>query len=75
MKNDALIHLQVFYEIAMALGNSLDLNKMLKSSLTAYLKKLSCSSGIIYQTFRHSDNMWRFTPQCRSEERRVGKEC
>ena len=64
MKNDALIHLQVFYEIAMAVGNSLDLNKMLKSSLTAYLKKLSCSTGIIYQTFRRSDNMWRFTPQC-----------
>jgi len=51
-------------EMAMAVGTSLDLNKMLKSSLTIYLKKLSCSSGVIYQTFRHSDNQWRFLTRC-----------
>lgn len=64
MKNDTLFHLQVFYEMAMAVGTSLDLNKMLKSSLTIYLKKLSCSSGVIYQTFRHADNQWRFLTRC-----------
>lgn len=64
MDNQALIHLQIFYEIAMSIGTSLDLDKMLKSSLTVCLKKLSCNSGMIYQMNRQPDNMWRFTPQC-----------
>lgn len=64
MKNDALIHLQVFYEIAMAIGSSLDLNQMLKSSLTTYLKKLSCTSGIIFKLSQQSDKIWGFENQC-----------
>ncbi|HCY88361.1 MAG TPA: hypothetical protein DHV36_24705 [Desulfobacteraceae bacterium] len=42
-----LIQFQVFYEIAMTIGNSLDLHKMLRSALVAYLRKLSCASGVI----------------------------
>ncbi|MFH2091289.1 MAG: histidine kinase dimerization/phospho-acceptor domain-containing protein [Pseudomonadota bacterium] len=64
MKHDTILHLQIFYEMAMSIGNSLDLSKMLKSSLTLYLKKLSCSSGVIYRTVCRPDNMWQFIPQC-----------
>lgn len=64
MKNDALIHLQIFYEISMAVGSSLDLNQMLKSSLTTYLKKLSCTSGIIFQTIDQPGHFSRFKKQC-----------
>lgn len=46
----SLIRLQVFYEISMSIGNSLDLNTMLRESLTAYLKKLNCSSGAVFKT-------------------------
>lgn len=35
----------LFYEIAMAIGGSLDLQTMLKESVFTYLKKLNCSAG------------------------------
>ena len=38
----------LFYEIAMAIGNSLDLRKMLKESISIYLKKLNCSAGGVF---------------------------
>ncbi len=41
--------LQVFYEIAMAIGNSLDLRKMLKESLNAYLRKCNFAGGAVLQ--------------------------
>lgn len=65
MKNDALLQIQVFYEIAMAIGGSLDLKKMLKTSLMVYLKKLSCTSGIIYRIIPDdTQTVWRIVPQC-----------
>lgn len=44
---ETLIQTQIFYEIAMSIGNSLDLDDMLKEGLSAYLKKLNCSAGIV----------------------------
>lgn len=41
--------IQVFFEIAMSIGSSLDLKKMLKSSILVYLRKLNCSSGAVLQ--------------------------
>lgn len=38
---------QLFYEIAMSIGLTLDMNKMLKVGLTSYLKNLHCSAGAI----------------------------
>ncbi|MFA5422529.1 MAG: ATP-binding protein [Phycisphaerae bacterium] len=38
----------IFYEIAMSIGNSLDLRKMLKECLATYLRKLNCSAGGIF---------------------------
>jgi PAS domain S-box-containing protein len=39
--------LQIFYEIALSIGNSLDLHKMLRESLLAYLNKLNCTGCIV----------------------------
>lgn len=39
--------IQVYYEIAMSIGNSLDLKGMLRESLSAYLRKLDCSVGAV----------------------------
>lgn len=41
--------IQVFFEIAMSIGSSLDLKKMAKSTLMSYLRKLNCSSGAVLQ--------------------------
>ncbi len=43
------IQLQIYYEIAMSIGNSLELPVMLKQSLSAYLRKLNCSAGVVLQ--------------------------
>jgi PAS domain S-box-containing protein len=42
-------HIQlIFNEIAMSIGNSLDLRNMLKESLSTYLRKLNCSAGGVF---------------------------
>lgn len=42
-------HIQIFYELAIATGKSLDLHKMLKSALLVYLRKLNCVAAIVYK--------------------------
>lgn len=44
---DALINIQILYEIAMSIGTSLDMRTMLQKSLSTYLRKFSCASGAI----------------------------
>lgn len=41
--------IQIFYEIAMSIGTSLDLHKMLKTVLLTYLRKLNCLAGMVYK--------------------------
>lgn len=41
--------IQIFYEIAMSIGTSLDLQKMLKTVLLTYLRKLNCVAGMVYK--------------------------
>lgn len=41
--------IQIFYEIAMSIGTSLDLHKMLKTVLLTYLRKLNCVAGMVYK--------------------------
>ncbi len=48
--------IQVLYEIAMSIGKSLDLHDMLKQALSTYLRKLNCTSGIVYRTSRTPNN-------------------
>jgi signal transduction histidine kinase/CheY-like chemotaxis protein len=43
------VKLQVFYEIAMAIGNSLNLRKMLQESLNTYLRKFNFAGGAVLQ--------------------------
>jgi two-component system, cell cycle sensor histidine kinase and response regulator CckA len=43
--SNTLEHLQIWYEIAMSIGSSVELRPMLKNSLSILLKKLNCSAG------------------------------
>ncbi len=47
-KNDNADLVRLSYEIAMSIGLTLDLNKMLKVALTSYLKNLDCSAISIF---------------------------
>jgi len=40
---------QILYEISMSIGTSLELRKMVKTALSAYLKKLNCFVGSVLQ--------------------------
>jgi hypothetical protein len=52
--------IQLYYEIAMSIGLTLDLNKMLKVALTSYLKNLNCSAGAIIQLKKKSPKKYMF---------------
>ena len=52
--------IQLFYEIAMSIGLTLDLNKMLKVGLTSYLKNLQCSMGAILHLESNSEDLQNF---------------
>jgi len=48
--------IQLYYEIAMSIGLTLDMNKMLKVALTSYMKNLHCTgSAILHLKERASD--------------------
>ena len=62
----ANIQSQVFYEIALSIGNSSNLDKMLREFLPALVRKLTCRVGVIY---RYDDkNNW---VPCATVPRRV----
>ncbi len=46
--NSALYE-QIFFEIAMGIGNSTELEVMLRQSLTIWMRKLNCLAGIVYK--------------------------
>lgn len=56
--------IQLMYEVAMSIGTSLDLQKMLKNFLTRVLKKLNCSVGGVFQIQQLADDKLAFTPVC-----------
>lgn len=41
------IEIQIYYEISMAIGTSLDLKKNLQYALSTYLRKLNCATGMV----------------------------
>jgi len=48
--------IQLYYEIAMSIGLTLDMNKMLKVALTSYIKNLNCiASAVLHLKERSSD--------------------
>lgn len=60
MINKAL-EIQIYFEIAMAIGTSLDLRKMLQTALSAYLRKLSCATGAVLE-LHSADGRSRYLP-------------
>jgi len=48
--------IQVLYEIAMSIGNSLDIKQMLRISLSALLRKLNCSGVSVHFLERDHNN-------------------
>ena len=40
--------IRIHYELAMSIGTSLDLKRMLRHSLTAMLKKMNCPAGGVH---------------------------
>ncbi|MBT7303242.1 MAG: PAS domain S-box protein, partial [Victivallales bacterium] len=45
---DPLLELQVFYEIAMSIGNSIDMQVVLQNGVKAYLRKLNVQAGAVF---------------------------
>ncbi len=60
--SDTPVQAQMLYEIAMSIGNSLDLVSMLRWSLSTYIKKLGCSAGIVAEMREEPEGSFRFTP-------------
>ena len=53
-------NIQIFYEISISIGRSLDIGKMLRQSLSTYLKRLNCSAGGILQMKEEQDGTLTF---------------
>ena len=51
--NSTLFETQLLFEIAMSIGNSLDLQEMTKSALRTYMRKLNCPLGAV---LRHDED-------------------
>lgn len=51
------IEIQIYFEIAMAIGTSLELKQNLKTALSAYLRKLGCSTGMVLQLHKKNQNV------------------
>lgn len=60
MKSSVTISSSVYYEIAMAIGNSFDLQPMLQQSIHAYLRELDCLAAIVFQVQRQCENDYAF---------------
>lgn len=58
---ERLIQLQVFYELAMSIGNHPEIDKMLEESLSAYLRKLNCSAGAVFRMDDKQESVCRFS--------------
>ena len=56
---DRSTELQVYFEMAMAVGNSLELETMLRDSLTVWLRKLNCMAGLVLQEDLAATNSYR----------------
>ena len=56
---DRSTELQVYFEMAMAVGNSLELETMLRDSLTVWLRKLNCLAGLVLQEDLAATNSYR----------------
>lgn len=52
--------IQIFYEISMSIGASLDLRKMVKIALPAYLKRLNCAAGAVFKLTKENNGKFEY---------------
>ena len=52
--------IQLYYEIAMSIGLTLDMNKMLKVALTSYIKNLDCAASAVLHLKKRPSNKYVF---------------
>jgi PAS domain S-box-containing protein len=52
--------IQIFYEISMSIGASLDLRKMVKTALSTYLKKLNCAAGAVLKLTEENNGKFKY---------------
>jgi|GEM_PF-5657711 len=57
--NDAS-EMQVLYKIAMSIGTSLELDKMLQACLSAYVRQLNGLAAAVFSFQRHSENRFNY---------------
>jgi signal transduction histidine kinase/CheY-like chemotaxis protein len=50
MPASAQLEMQILFEIAMSIGNSLDLQETTKAGLRTYLRKLNCPLGVVFKS-------------------------
>ncbi len=56
------LQLQIYFELALSVGNGAELNAMLKQSISAYLRKLSCAAGMVLRCPSANDDDARYQP-------------
>ncbi len=52
--------IQIFYEISMSIGTSLDLHDTIKNALSTYLKRLNCAAGAVFQLIDEENGYYHF---------------
>lgn len=57
---EQISQIQLLYEIAMSIGTSLDMKRMLRGSLQVYLRKLGCFSGAIIRSYEDQQEDLKF---------------
>ncbi len=59
-RNQDLQQLEILYELSMSIGDSLDMRRMLKSSISTFLKKINCVAGGVYRIIDREDEARSF---------------
>lgn len=60
MMNSSAEQLQIAYEIAMSIGNSLDMATMLRACIPTLLRKLNCAAGVVQLLSADADGRLHF---------------
>jgi signal transduction histidine kinase len=56
--------IQIFYEISMSIGHTMDLRALVKTALRTYLRKLNCSAGSVLRRVELDDGSCRLERLC-----------
>ncbi|XPV75745.1 MAG: response regulator [Desulfovibrio sp.] len=60
--NDNILNLQIFFDIAVSIGNSLDMDSMLNESIRVYLRKLNLSAAFLCEITKTSEDTYKPVP-------------